>query len=228
MTGTRISDHVGAATHARALLGGEPLLWAAFSSGHSFDVRGLDPDGKPRANLALRALDTVASGMSEGMDAGSSPSTQVVIFGKKPDCLAARHGGRLGDDGERVAGPRACLWALTPHRLHVSTRLTAPPPEREGLVKGLVGMGKEIGGLFARAERPTSDFLPLRPAFDVPRAEIARLELVERGLKRLPRLRMELVDGSGFEFAFHADRLGLDLERDQYERLLALSLGAPE
>lgn len=214
----------GPMTHARQALGDEPVLWAAFASSIKFDVRGLDADGRKKHNVALRVLDSVASATADGPGegnnsvAGAGP-TCVNVFSPK-NGAALRYARTMVPEKEEPfngeAGP--FLWALTPHRLHIAKRIdqaagTPGPSLREA-----------VTSVFSSEERRPVAMKPLRPVTDIPRSEIAGFTLAR--YRRAPCLRMELTDGSGFDLVFRGCAPhGTDGEPDQYERLLALSLG---
>ncbi|GAA4442874.1 hypothetical protein ACFQV2_39645 [Actinokineospora soli] len=212
-----ISPIAGPLVHARQALGAEPVLWAAFGRRVGYDVKGLDAEGNIKHGLAARAAGTLLDAMVNdgyaGNDGPTGAGADVIVFSRGRDGAAVRHITALRA-GERERD----LWVLTPHRLHIAA-LVRPdaPTEDKGLLKGLAGV-------FSGKERARVEVLPVRPVLDVPRAEIAGLSVATRS--RRPCLRVELVDGSGFDLLFRGSaRLGADTEPDQYERLLALSLG---
>ena len=215
-----ISPIAGPLVHARAALGGEPVLWAAFGRGVGYDVKGLDADGNIKHGIVSRAAGTLLDAMVNdgyaGNDTVSGATADVVVFSRRGDGAAVRHITALKAVGQRERD----LWVLTPHRLHIAA-LGVPDPvvEQQGLLKGLAGVFTSGG-----KERKPVEVRPVRPVLDVPRAEIAGISVAERS--RRPCLRLDLADGSGFDLLFRGSaRLGADSEPDQYQRLLALSLG---
>ncbi|GLZ40652.1 hypothetical protein [Actinokineospora sp. NBRC 105648] len=241
------ADVAGPAIHARTLLGDspEPLLWAAAACAYGVDNRPFEAAGRPQVNfrvkpdLGKRALDALLDFDSEEGDGGAPdrPTPDVVIVGRDKDALAMRYALRLIGYGDH-------LWVLTPNRLHIAIReqppLPAPPPpppepakkSRWGILGDIVEAGVEVGKDAAAALtkpidklEPSPEVRALTPVLDVPRTEIAGFSVAARGFahKRSACLRMQLVDGSGFDLFFGAGK-----EPDQYERLLALTNGAPE
>ncbi|MGX7823604.1 hypothetical protein ACTG9Q_00775 [Actinokineospora sp. 24-640] len=203
----RILDYLGPVAHARATLADEPVLWAAFSSGHHFDVRGVGVDGKPRRGLGVRAATGLLDAMGEGPDQASNVPADVVVFGDG-QCEALRlTQDRLPHEG----GP--FVWALTPLRMHVAELLTPEKPEHQGFLKTWFPTSTGVPALLRET----------RPLVDIPASAISGFQPADR--KGRAGLRMTLVDGSGVDLFFRATRLGQDTDPDQYARLLALSQG---
>ncbi|SDJ21418.1 hypothetical protein SAMN05192558_109340 [Actinokineospora alba] len=225
---------LGSGIRARRLLApGEELLWATSAGKQLFDVRGLDPDGTPQAGMLSRAglgavgvaaefALTAATG--GGNDASGGPQLpDVMVMGNTPNDLAVAHGFQFRE---------SAMWALTTWRLFraVSVQQTqpAPPPKKKGFLSGVVEVGRIVADVISspttNAGKETVDGDSVIIA-EFPRAQIRGITLTDRqtshGLR--PALRVGLADGSGFDFL-----LGSKVTRAQFERMLALSHGAPE
>lgn len=223
---------LGPGIKARRLLApGEELLWATRASRQLFDVRGLEPDGTPRAGLPSRAGLGAVSAVGElalatwGTDATGLPQLpDVVVMGNTPNDFAVAHGFQHRE---------SAMWALTTWRLFraVSVQQTqpAPPPKKKGFLAGVVEVGRIVADVVSspttNAGRETVDGDSVVIA-EFPRAQIHAITLAERQTTHGPRpaLRVGLADGSGFDFLLGGGRV----ERAQFERMLALSHGAPE
>ncbi|RSM78664.1 hypothetical protein DMH04_32895 [Kibdelosporangium aridum] len=199
------SNIAGAALHARTLLAnGEPLLWACFAQGLGLDHRGLDGARRAVTSALAKVPGKIVDEFkwNDEVPRGGAPDVPEDIRGYY------HRNGQLAGGYINKCGPARCtLWMLTPNRLHVAQRVD--PLEEES--KGKKGIQYEM------------QVRPLEPLFDIPRTQIAKLSVGSSGTFSTKYfLQMELLDGSGFEFIFGSH------DRAHYERLLALSLGAPE
>ncbi|ONI79926.1 hypothetical protein ALI144C_24675 [Actinosynnema sp. ALI-1.44] len=235
------SATAGPAAHARTLLKpGETLLWATFAKGITTEKRGMGAVPGKLASAGRKTLDGFASLFEDREDSfnNTPPPPDVIIFWQKETDYALQYGGRLQPI------PHS-LFMLTSARMHVAMLdphpddlqpEPAPQPtptstrksKFAAFVDDMVATGKEIAAAVTTPEtkpkRKTVSLHHLRPLIDIPRAQIANFEVESDGVARkVYYLRMELTDRSGFEFFCGAVR-----EREQYERMLALTFGAPE
>ncbi|ALG10023.1 hypothetical protein [Kibdelosporangium phytohabitans] len=220
------SEFAGAVVHARELLAGsgEPVLWAAFAQRNNDEERGFGATSMKILKAPAKAATVVYEEMTvhEGGRPSGPPPSDVTAFYYPDRKLAADYSDKIP--------VHDTLWALTPRRLHVAKRLDPPkavdefphgPPDPKD--ESWLDTDPKEGEQFFRSQRKQRLY-PLRPVVDIPRAQIAKFTVDADGaLKKRHCLRMELVDGSGFEFYF-----GLSYPREHYEHLLALTLGAPE
>lgn len=230
---------IGPVIHARlfACRPGEPLLWAAFTRRHYFDVPGLSASGVPKEGALKRAafgaVDVLTSYDRTSFDPGPDrpPPPDVVVHGPRPGCAAEELMRPFVRDklvpGEGL--PRH-LWAMTPVRLTLLGPAPAVPVEADEPTtmlgrtakfgKGLIAAGKEVADIVASKpadKRATAELDRLVPVFDIPRERIAGFGLAER--KDTPCVRLSFVDGSGLDFVFGG------VDREVCERMLALTHG---
>lgn len=218
----------------RLLAPGEELLWATRAGLQQFDVHGLNPDGTPRPGVLSRAglgaVGTVAefaltAATGGGNDASSRPQIpDVIVMGKSTNDLAVAHGFQHREPA---------MWALTTWRLlravGVQQPQPAPPPKKKGFLAGVVEVGRIVADVVSspttNAGKETVDGDSVVIA-EFPRTQIRGITLAERRTSHGPRpaLRVGLADGSGFDFLLGGGRI----DRAQFERMLALSHGAPE
>ncbi|WP_173129069.1 hypothetical protein [Kibdelosporangium persicum] len=229
------TETAGPAAHARTLLNpGEPLLWATFAQHILHEKRGVGAAGGKLAKAGLSTLDSFIAALDDAPDdRDPAPTPDVIAFFRTDQDLAAQYGRRL------KGSPRS-LFMLTPARLHVAMLgihpddaqpVPEPEPELESTGKknvfaAFVDNVREVAAAVTdtKPRRRKVSLHPLHPLVDIPRAQIADFAVESDGVARKAHyLRMELADRSGFEFF-----CGVVKERDQYERLLALTLGAPE
>nr|WP_042179676.1 hypothetical protein [Kibdelosporangium sp. MJ126-NF4]CEL13958.1 hypothetical protein [Kibdelosporangium sp. MJ126-NF4]CTQ88327.1 hypothetical protein [Kibdelosporangium sp. MJ126-NF4] len=232
------TDTAGPATHARTALNpGEPLLWATFAKHVRCEQRGIGAVPGKLAKAGLSTLEGIIAAFDDLPDADAAPTPDVISFFRSDQDLAAQYGARL-------TGSSRTLFMLTPARMHIAALGShpddaqpepAPEPEPVGKKKNrfaafvgdVIETGKDIAAVVTSDTKPrrrTVSVHPLRPLVDIPRAQIAGFDIESDGLARkVHYLRMELTDRSGFEFF-----CGVVKEREQYERLLALTNGAPE
>lgn len=215
---------LGAASQALpSLRPGERLLWAAYGRTLNYDVRGLDPWGAPKksalgklgsgaANFAGGVVDAMVG--SNGGDGSNPLPPQVIVRGEQ---------GGLAHAAVRelpTSGSPSRLWVLTGERLLVLKQYLPPEPEKAGksfmskaigFGKGVVKTGKEITEIFTKmtygGQNPEG--VPIAthemvPCAEISREKIAGFAVTERG-KKVPCLRMSLVDGSGMDFLFGCD-----------------------
>jgi hypothetical protein len=223
---------LGPGIKARRLLApGEELLWATTTGRQEFDVPGLNPDGTPKPGLLSRVAGgtagvvlEVAFAGSEGTDAtGGATRPSLVLIGGSPDALAVAHGFQFREPA---------MWALTTWRLLRAVAVKEPEPEPEpkkkGFLRGVVEVGKIVADVVSspttNAGKETADGCKHAIVAEFPRAQIRSITLPERktSMGRQPALRVELADGSGFDFLLGGG------PKAQFERMLALSHGAPE
>ncbi len=214
----------------RLLAPREDLLWATSAGLQHFDVPGLNPDGTPSPGLLSRAVSgTVGAALmiavppEPGSDSGKSTPPDVVVVGKSVDDLAVGHGLQFREPG---------MWALTTGRLLRAVGIKQPEPEakpkKKGFLSGVVEVGKIVADVVtspttkAGMETLAGEW---QVVAEFPRAHIRAISVQERStsLGRRPALRVQLADGSGFDFL-----LGARVPMAQFERMLALSHGAPE
>ncbi|MBM7771191.1 hypothetical protein JOD54_001395 [Actinokineospora baliensis] len=229
------AELAGPLIHAQNLLAGtgESPLWAAFAEHYSWDSRGFDSARTPRVDVGAipgKVLTTIVNATDDGPDMDPPKyDPDVVIVSKHKEMAAVLFGMQFG----------RTLWVLTPRGLRMGLVLMKPEPEpapepepkpKRGLIGGLVNAAKvvtdEVADMWAKqTEWPQMPTYPVEPKFEIPRRDIAGFTVAARGLLRskVHCLRMELVDGSGFDLIFGAGK-----DRAQFERLHALTLGAPE
>lgn len=216
---------------ARRLLGpGEGLLWATRTGLQHFDVPGLNPDGTPKPGFLSRAAaGTVGAALmivsppEPGGDSGRPTPPDVVVAGDSVDGLAVTHGLEIREPS---------MWALTAGRLVRAVEVKKPEPEPEpkkkGFLRGVVEVGKLVADVVSspltNAGKETADGGEYTIIAEFPRTQIRGITLAERktSMGRQPALRVELVDGSAIDF------LPCGGPKAQFERMLALSHGAPE
>ncbi|MFC5112132.1 hypothetical protein [Kibdelosporangium philippinense] len=135
---------------------------------------------------------------------------------------------RLALDYYEAIPYRDTLWVLTPQRLHVAQRLQPPEPVDEFPDGPPRLSAKELARHQPQGHRTTGPVATQAAA--VPAEAVCRHSscahrqvfpwTVTVAIRKRHFLRMELTDGSGFEFFF-----GLRHPRAHYDQLLALTLG---
>lgn len=212
----------------RLLAPGEELLWATTTGRQEFDVPGLNPDGTPKPSMLSRAALGAVAVVGEvvfatdGNDAtGRATPPTVVYIGKSTSEFAVRHGFQFREPS---------MWALTTRRLlrAVVVEKPEPEPKKKGFLSGVIEIGKLVADVVSSpttsAGMETLDGDERTVVADFPRGQIRGITLAERktSMGRGPALRVELVDGSAIDF------LPPGSAKAQFERMLALSHGAPE
>jgi hypothetical protein len=201
-----LADPIGPATVAAALVhqpGEGPLLWAAYTTVHSFDVPGVAATGDETPDL--------------------------VVWGPDRNCLAYRYVRDIPAGGRRLWTFTPQRLALHTE----VTPVAEPDPEPQGgsllakAASGLAKFGRELAEKVAEGrlrfganveDEPVA--LPtLEPVAEIPRSRIAGFEVAHRG--STPVLRLRLVDRSGVDFL-----VGMT-DRDECEYAAGLSNGEP-
>lgn len=140
---------------------GEQLLWATYGRVFYFDVRGLDPLGKPSKSLLNRGARALGRGVGEFVVAGIDafllesntadddppppPPPDYILFGPRAGCLAHEAASQIGG----VPGERATdrlVWALTSARLVVAGPRPLPKAEQTPWKeRSRLGRAAEVG-----------------------------------------------------------------------------------
>lgn len=240
-----LAEPLGAATVAQAQVhrpGEGPLMWAAYTRVHYFDIPGLNPDGTPRPGALARGAGRVgdvlgevvsgALGSEEGPD--RPPPADLVVWGAAPDCLAHRYVRHV----PAVSTGLRRLWTLTPQRLALHTETAPAAPVEEPAAGGFLAKATRFGSGLAKIGRDIAEIVTdhrmtfgantegepvpmpsLEPLAEVPGGQIVGFEVARR--ESAPVLRMRLVDGSGVDFL-----LGMT-DQDECEYALGLVRGEP-
>ncbi|MCE7003941.1 hypothetical protein LWC34_14040 [Kibdelosporangium philippinense] len=233
------SETAGPAVHAQSLLRpDERLLWATFSKVTTLDKRGIGAVGGKLAKFGKKNLDDFLAALTDAGDADPTPVPDVIAFYRSESDLAYQH-------GRRMSGLSHGLFALTTARMYLAQigvhpgvvldqPAPQPKPEPSGKKKGkfasfvddMVQTGKDVAAAVSTDTKPARKKVavhPIYPRVSIPREQIAEFSVESDGtVRKVHYLRMELVDRSGFEFF-----CGVVKEREQYERLLALTHGGP-
>ncbi|GAA2989309.1 hypothetical protein [Actinokineospora diospyrosa] len=223
------ADLAGPVIHARKLLAGtgEQLLWAAHAKHYQLDIRGFESARVPSVDLSgipMKVANSVVDGILDTPDTHTPDYSPDVVVVGSTDMQAFKV-------FEHQFG--RTLWVLTPAGLRVGRVATNTKPEPEpepepskGFFGGVVHAAKSFTDAFAKQTVwPQMPTYPVELEFEVPRRDIRGFTVAARGVLRskLHCLRMELVDGSGYDLVFGAGK-----NRAQIERMHALTLGAAE
>lgn len=216
-----VSEAPGAALSARRWWcePGEPVVWALWTRGTTFQVDGCDEYGSPKPGLGKRfgsavgkAGDAVAAGVLTGIFGGGEDSGRraapaakgLTVFGAGPECRANVLSRTDPPEGFSV---RDVLWVLTPDRFGVLLARRGEPVDTgpggwRQLGHGWGDVGRALVGTLPEEFGGNAPGEPLRceqvtPWFALGRQEIADCRVV--GPERRPtQCALVLQDGSGF------------------------------
>ncbi|HVK26404.1 MAG TPA: hypothetical protein VM677_34060 [Actinokineospora sp.] len=196
---------------------GEQLLWATHTNIVQYHVRGLQRDGSPQPGFGVRIGTALINGVGEVLaateDGGGRPDQpDLVAFGTSPESIAV-------GIARLATGWRP--WALTTTRLLLADIVREAPPEepKRSFLGEIVQLGRELAAPKDKGFGKRRQLDELRETASVPRGQIVNISLTGKPTF----LRVELADKSGFDFT-----LGGKVKRAHFERMLALSQGAPE